>query len=366
VRVTFFILLAVFCGVLRANPSGEQALPLIEVCQRIFIATFHHIGKSEASVTTQRRERRVAVHQPDAEIFLKRVEQILGPGRTELRDVPESREDMFITNTDYLRTIVATGSKHEELNRARIRIRNYFVVPQGTTSEALAAMPTSDLRYSKIADGEGVFAKLEFKVGSPDPETQIDIEGVVNKPGITLLRSDIDLLLLSPESFRENREAVLERAKSLTLTKNGIKAFVNNPEETQELFTRIGRLHEQGWQADALHPQSNVRYRRQAYRMFFQIPDDLPGRKFEVQLTFDEDIRQTYLRSGNVDRYDPGDRVIELKIPVEYAGLSDAKLKELGLSELADLRSAYEGLNPLPETERESGKRTNLRRKNRR
>jgi len=347
----------------QADHPGERALPIIEICQRIFIATFHHIQMSEASVTTSRKERRVAVHRADAEYFFGRALELLGQGRVHLRDVPESLEDMFITNTDYLRTIIGTGSRNEELNRARIRIRNYFVVPEGTTSEQLAGMAASDLKYSKIADGPGVYAKLEFKVGRPDPETNSDLDGVVDKPGITLLREDIDLLLLSPESFRMHREAVVARAKEVKLTKGETTELVNSPRDVDEMIVRIGWLHEQGWQTDVLHPQTNVRYRRKAFRMFFPVPDQA-GKFFEVQMTFDEDIRQTYLRSGNVDRYDPEDRVIELKIPVEYASLSDSKLKELGLGELAEIRAEYEDLEPLPGTERNSGKRTNLFRKN--
>lgn len=349
-------------SVLLANPPGERALPIIELCQRIFVATFHDIQIAAKSVTTSRRERRVAVHRSDADHFYEQVGGIVGKGEMHLRDVPDSDTEMFITNTDYLRTVIGTGLKNEELNRARIRIRNYFQVPVGTTAEQISHLPPEKMVYSKIADGEGIYAKLEFKVGRPDPETLEDIEGVVDKPGITMLRSDIDLLLHSPDSFRAHRDDVMARARAVTLTQDGVTENVNDPRDVAEMIVRIGWLHEQGWQSDVLHPQTNVRYRRKAYRLFFPDPARL-GKKFEVQITFDEDIRQTYLRSGNVDRYDPEDRVIELKIPVEYASLSDAKLRELGLQDLVEIRAAYEWLIPLPGTERNSGKRTNLRRK---
>jgi hypothetical protein len=135
---------------------------------------------------------------------------------------------------------------------------------------------------------------------------------------------------------------------------------VNHPEDVEEVIKRIGWLHEQKWGDDALQPQSNMKYVRNAHKVLFPVPGNTEGKTFEVQITFDEDMVQTYLTSGNVDRSIVGDTVVELKIPIEYSDLSDEQLNQMGLSELAKLRTQYFAMPEVPDTQREKGKRTNM------
>ena len=64
------------------------------------------------------------------------------------------------------------------------------------------------------------------------------------------------------------------------------------------------------------------------------------------------------------EKFAADDRIIELKIPEEYADKSPEELRAVGLGELADLRKLYLDLNPIEGTKREAGKPRNMRRRN--
>jgi len=374
-RLFLFFTLLFPLAVQASEFQGERAIPARHLCAEQFRAIFHDISSGPTNVTTRRKEYRVAVHQGDADAFFSDVIKILGDQRQrdpakrrlQMRDVPASPDLMFITDTDYVRNFIGTGAQGEELHRARIRKRKYVVVPRGTTVEQLARIPKDQWVYSKIADGPELRAKLELKVGNPMEEAEsgewLDQDGVVDKPGIVMRDSDIDLLWESPSSFRTHRDAIVIRAKAETLTREGVTYSVNRSEDVEEIIRRIGWLHEQGWPEDEIKPQTNMQYARTAWKITFPVPGDHTGKTFEVQITFDGDMVQTYLKSGNVDRAFPIDRVIELKIPVEYADLDAATLIAAGLGELSKIRDRYENLQPLDQTKRNSGKRSNVQRR---
>lgn len=354
-----------------AEFEGENALPYRTVCAEQFRAIFHDTRGALVSVTTQRKEFRVAVHSADADAFFTDVRSIVGDyrradrneWRLKLRDTPDSPDEMFITDTDYVRNIIGVNEAGREVHRARIRKRKYAVVPRGMSVEEFSRLPGDQVVYAKLADGEGIYSKWEFKVGSPEVDEETgeshDLEGVVDKLGPVMLDSDIDLLQSSPEAFREHRDAVAKRTKEIWLTRKGHRGLVNTPEEVDRMIRRQGWLHEQGWKQKEMGPQIRMRYIRNAYRVEFPRPGR-PGEKVEIQLTFDSDIVQTYLKSGNTDQSFPTERVIELKIPVEFAALTDAELEAIGLGEMARIRARYMLLKPLKGRPRNRGKRSNL------
>jgi hypothetical protein len=374
-KKTLFYLVALLPFIAAASDlEGERLLPFRVLCAERFRDVFHDLHTGPRSVTSQRKESRVTVHLDDADSFFTEVLTIMDDYRqtdpTKLRvmrrDVPDSHALIFITDTDYVRNIIGVDANGKEVHRARIRKRKYAVVSKDLTVEEYSRIPSDKIVYSRIADGDGIYAKWEFKVGSPEKDLASgdwsDREGVVDKLGPVLLDSDIDLLQNSPDSFRMNWEAVAERAKQVTLTRNGIPTLVNSADEVDKMIRTQGWLHEQGWSLGEMEPQVRMRYVRNAYRVEFPHPY-MPDEKFEIQITFDLDIVQTYLKSGNIDRSFPIDRVIELKIPVQYAELSDERLEDIGLGQLAAIRKRYGCLKPLEETQRGSGKRSNLLRR---
>jgi hypothetical protein len=156
---------------------------------------------------------------------------------------------------------------------------------------------------------------------------------------------------------------VLHRATALRLTKpDGEIRVVNNPEEVRTVVERIGEMHLARLSPSLAKPELNIRYVRTARKIIFGIPEGMrkAGGKttFEIQITADREVRLHDLRTGESYEFAPDERVIELKIPVEYSKLSDQELRNLGLGELAAIRMAYNDLTPIPGVTRDRGKRS--------
>jgi hypothetical protein len=361
--------MGVFC--LWLNLAFAQAGKKLALDACDFSLFFHKVG-ARVNVTTLRHELKAVVEDSVASNFLKRVEHIVGDDRlargarprVSLRDVPDNVSDAFVTNTDYLPVVHGVDASGKTTFSGVIRIRNYLVVPKESSVKSVDSM--SKLRYSKLANGDELFAKLEFKIGHPELDAAgllSDQPGVVDKPGITLARRDIDLLLKSPESFEQHRDEILERGLALRLTqKNGSAVAVNDPQELKDMIDRIGKVHRSEIGNEFNKPVVNIRYKRTARKISFKDPSrKLPNGEaatFEVQLTVDEDIRLHDFETGEIVQYRPEQRIVELKIPTEYASLSNEELRRRGLGELADLREAYDQLPVAEGTERNRGKRS--------
>jgi hypothetical protein len=310
-----------------------------------FSRIFHGI-LAHASVTSLRQELKTVVLSADGADFLERTKAKSGL-RISLRDTPEEPGSEFVTNTDYLPSVQGRDATGHQTFGGVIRIRDYFIVPRGTLVQQLRQL--LNLPRSRIAEGDADYAKLEFKIGHPDDENPgQDLDGVVDKPGLVLEKADIAALFSSRESFEAARTGVAARAKALRLKGQ----LVNSDEEVDEVLARIALLHEKA--AGTLKPVWNIRYRREAYRIVFE---DSKGQPVEIQLTFDRNIEVTDLATGERFPYGLGEEVIELKIPLAYARLSDQALGDLGLGELAELRADYFALKEAPGTRRGSGKR---------
>jgi hypothetical protein len=285
-----------------------------------------------------------------------------------LRDQPDNGREKFVTDTDYFPVIRGIGPDGHRVFSGVIRIRNYRIVPLRTRVSDLDRRDAPIFPLVRLADGEDEFARLEFKVGHPgmDPVGLFrDVDGVVDKPGVVMSRSDIDLLFASPESYRKNAGKVIDRAIALRKTdRSGNAQPVNNPDEVRGIVARVGELERSPIGQGIRRPALNIRYVRTARKIVF--PSPLAGPKgpptFEAQITVDQDIRMKDYLTGAKAAFRPGDRVIELKIPTEYADLSDAELNQLGLGDLAAIRRAYQALEPAPGTRRNSGKRAQLTR----
>jgi hypothetical protein len=311
-----------------------------------FAAIFHDV-KAEATVTSLRLELKGAFDARRARDFVRLVLDRMGE-RASVRDVPSDPSLEYVTNTDILRPFKGIDPEWDEtVYSGLVRIRDYYVVPKGTPVATLRG--ATGLVRSRIVDAPGAFAKLEFKVGHPNepgPDGELSqMDGVVDKPGVVLDRADIDRLFASPGSFARFRDEILDRGRSLT--------SVNSQAELETMIERIGRLHEA--LPSRLQPWMNVRYRREAYRLRFPNPEG--GRDIEAQLTIDRDIEVTLLEDGTRYAYPPDEIVVELKIPVKYATMSDRELERLGLGELAEIRSRYQRMQPAPGTDKGVGKR---------
>jgi hypothetical protein len=347
-----FILL--FCGFITFSArAGNNVLPACDF-QRLF-----HKLANRVNTTTLRKELKIVVNENEANRFLQSIETILGDNsqpdpskkRMTLRDTPPSSDEMYFTQTEYLPKFQGRDEEDRPMYNAVIRIRQYIVAPTKATSSEVAAHPKPQLQ--KMVDTPGEYAKLEIKMGHTQKNTEgveVEIPGVVEKPTLTLLRSDIDLLLKDLPTYEKNKEAVIERSRNSTLTQANKTSQVNDPKELEEMIKRIGEIHKAGFSFEKLAPSYQTLYQRTARKIKFD--------NFEVQLTMDRDVRVKQHESSEVRSLSPESRIIELKIPVAFADLTDQELTEKGLSDLAQIRSLYNQLIPQPGTERGQGKKS--------
>ncbi len=341
----------------------------VSICHEMFRALFHDISRT-ANTTTLRKELKVVVQKPVSDKFLAEVGRILEQGPSgftiALRDVVLDPNVYAITHTDYLPPFV--GMKDgKKVFKAQLRLRRYLLVPNGTK-----VVDVTDPRAHtnvRLTDTEGNFVRLEFKVGHPEvgPDGELrEMEAVVDKPALVIDRDDVDLLSSSPENFRLHRDAIAARTKALTITKRGKKGFVNVAEEVDVIMDRIGRLHAEGYTQE-LEPEMNVSYARTGYFITFPYPTSMlppgyegPPRTFEVQITVDKQVSIHDFDNGAKFTLRPDDRVVEMKIPVDFAGKTFEELEQLGLLELAQIRKTYTELPPREGTQPGRGKRRQI------
>lgn len=357
-----FALIAIFVnGIAVAKPPSLDRLTLPS-CD--FSRIFHKIA-SQASTTTLRKELKVTVDVDAANSFISDVARLVGDKRLKYRETPPSKEEIYITETDYLPVFKGADSTGQEVFKAYIRQRKYTIVPEGTRTKDLGI---AKKRPQKLTDQDGEYVKLEFKVGHPEMDSSTgdmrDLSGVVDKPGIVILSSDAEKLFKSKTSFQRELQAVTDRTNALTLTNSeGITRPVNKPGEVRSLLERIGNLHEQEFPMGALTPHHQTLYHREARTIEFDHPPQMVEQgltgKFEVQITVDADILVNEYGTGASHAFKDTDRVIELKIPTSYANLPDSELRNMGLGNLARLRNMYLNLNPIQGTIRDRGKTKN-------
>jgi len=345
--------------------AGNNLMPSCD-----FKRLFHKLVRN-ASTTTLRKELKVTVSETGAQEFIHEVEKILKDDkqtnpklkRMVFREAPESPDEVFFTQTEYLPKFQGLDPQGKPQFNGIIRIRNYLIAPAGTSSREVAESKT--LKPQPLADTPGDFAKLEFKMGHVEPNSEgieQEMTGVVKKPTITLERKDIALLLQDLRTYEANKEAIFERAKGLTLTTPNKKITVNNSEELRAIIERIGEIHRTGFSLERLAPAYQTLYQRTARKISFETPKEniakgMP-KDFEVHITVDRDVRVTQMEGDTRSSLPENERIVELKIPIAYAELADDVLIQMGLSDLAQIRALYQSLPPQPGTERGQGKRS--------
>lgn len=352
---SFLILFSAFVLTFGVKAQDKIVLPACGYAE-----IFHKMNLN-VSTTTLRKEYKVTVHESEAEQFISDIENILGDHnqpvekfkRLKHRERPDHPDEVFATKTDYFPVFKGLSDAGSEIYKTYIRMRQYFVIPKGTRTADLKN--TANRKTQPLVDQEGEYVKLEFKVGHPEQDHDLgeskDMVGVVDKPGIVILRKDADLLFSSKEAFEKNRAQIAKSAKQLTVTKKtGETKAANREADVDILIERIGKIHEALVPGSVLSPHHETVYQRQARTVVFEHPPEMieQGMKgtFEVQITIDADIQVNEYATQDTHNFREYDRVVELKIPTAYANVPDSELIGMGLGELARIRAEYLDLTP--------------------
>lgn len=263
--------------------------------------------------TGLRRESKYVVDDSASANFTASLERSLG--KLEARETaPEGKANLTFTTYAAPLNYVVKGPEGKSYRNVKLRVRQYLVEDVHEQSVARNA----------ITDG---YKFLEFKAMHPT------LDQVVIKSRLRLSDRDI-ALLLNPETFAASKDAVLARAVA--------DSKFNKADVAVEMLKLIGLLHAQQdpgqkWDTEYV----SVSYRREAFRKVLQAVD---GRKIDIQITIDQNVVLSEGK-GESDMLEslPDARVIEIKIPVEFAGLTSEDIAMV--PGLAVVKEAIEALS---------------------
>lgn len=198
---------------------------------------------------------------------------------------------------------------------AKIRFRKYF-----DTSDKMPLGQDALQAANFVKDRQFV----EFKIDHPK------FDQVVIKPRMIVLDSDVAMLHRKAD-FEAHRAEILERTVALPANSKTPRAVI---EQFMEVF---GNFYAKGPETLPLFAQTV--YVRDSYSVMLKNQN---GEPVEIQMTIDREIGMTDNRSGKkTSAYRTEDIVVELKIPLAYAGLTAKNFAEVpGLNDIAALKNS--------------------------
>ncbi|MBL7715155.1 MAG: hypothetical protein JNL01_06770 [Bdellovibrionales bacterium] len=318
-------------------PSSAWAKKVFTVKDCTFDALIKYSEGGTNSTTSLRKESKWIVKQEHQEQFLNELKKDYD-GKIKLRDVP-AEGTRNVTTTDYAVEVrIPSGKKGVPDRHAKLRVRSYGSRLDGTKDPI------------ELADAFKDKAKVELKIDHPT------LEDVVYKPGITMKRKDIDLLLGGYESYKANISKVRASTKALEENK-GQDGLVD------KMFESIESLYEQRAAAlgknapKKLYNNANIQYERDAYRIEMKDLRSNPPKKVDVQITIDRSVEFRNPKNPYevLASYPDDYRAIEIKVPVEYENMSLEELKN-AVPELYELKKKYALLKQVSDVPAGKGK----------
>lgn len=267
--------------------------------------------KGETDTTSLRQEVKFVVKTADFENYLSVLENFFQE-RFKNRDKP-AEGFANITSTRYM-TIGKYIQNGKQLS-AKVRFRKYF-------TRALTDTHWKNLVVAKALAGR---SWLELKIQHPE------FDNVVFKP--RLLISDKDVEKLITEKYFDYKEGILKGLKELNVGKESdIEKFLGY---FDALYSTPAMKTE--------NMLAQTQYERTSYSIKLRRPGR-PQEVVDVQITLDQNIRLTRLKDGKkFNAYGADETVVEVKVPLEFAKMSEADL--LALPELAEIKKLIEMLD---------------------
>lgn len=341
--------------VLLNSPNTMALPPAIEASQCGAMYRLLASVARNSNTTTLRQEKKWVIDANELTSFERFLEERYA-GTLRLRDRPKEGT-VNVTTTDYTRDIVVGYNSDGSSNKVKIRLRKYASKPLGEGDDSIHI--TEQFLHR---------SKLELKARHPS------LDGVVFKPGVVMDDDDIKTILDSRQSFYENADRIKDKTKILTVSKSdGTQVLLNkSPEEVEELFEAIRNFHEDAaqWNRWGSNPEglkrvSNVQYQRKAFELYFTDPTN-SDQKISVQITIDSDVKFRDPASKMIlASYPDSWRVVEMKMPLEYAQMSDSdlKIKIPALYELRKRASSMKQVGDIPQDTGKAASSTLIRRK---
>lgn len=266
-------------------------------------------GKKDT--TSLRKEMKFVLELNDLMGRIGKMQNIFGKRFKARDEAPEGYAN--ITSTGYM-TVAKYAQNFREF-AAKIRFRKYFtrLLEDIHWQHLIVSPELKDISW------------LELKMQHPEEDN------VVFKPRLKI--ADHDIQRLVTEDYVRHREGIKQRLMQL------------NPKKADDVQKFIDYF-------DALYSTASARvenmfarteYERNSYSIKLNNPEN-PEEPIDIQITLDRNIRLTRLRDGKqYNAYKTTEGVIEVKIPLKYAGLTAADIA--AVPELAIIKEFIDGLD---------------------
>lgn len=301
-RLSHLVFLSALAFTFTSQASPVMCMWLFHTDDRVSQAVRLFQGDVQ-DTTALRQEVKFVVKSTQLESYLPVLEKAFGERFKNRDKAPEGFAN--ITSTNYM--TVGKYIQNGKRLSAKIRFRKYF-------TRAL-----SDVQWRNLIVQQELSDRswLELKIQHPE------FDNVVFKPRLVIYDKDIPKLIT--ESYFDYKEGIIRRLMEL------------NPKKTDDVNKFIAYF-------DALYTTPAMRvenmfaktqYERTSYSIKLKHGDST----IDVQITLDQNVRLTRLKDGSqFNAYGPDETVVEVKIPVQYAKLTDADLAQVPeLSEIKKL-----------------------------
>jgi hypothetical protein len=279
----------------------------------------------QTDTTSLRQEVKFVLKSSDVNKYMDVLQQRFS-SRFKNRDVaPEGYAN--VTSTNYMK--VGKYFQNGKKLSTKVRFRKYYQRRLDDTNwQHLRVIP-------ELADRSW----LELKIDHPD------YDNVVFKPRLQVLDRDINSLVTST-GYQAARTGIARRLHELNPAKKAdVDKFIAYFDALYSTPTmKVERMF------------AKTEYERTSYSIKLENPAK-PGEFIDIQITLDQSVHLTRLKDGRaVDAYKPDETVVEVKIPLAYAGLTRRNIE--AVPELAEVKKLIEYLTGrhLPEYEMNSGK----------
>ncbi len=305
----FFLISLIVLAGLRATAAPIMCKLLFHTDDRVS-KSVRAFQNGQTDTTSLRQEVKYVVKTLDFDSYLPVLENYFRE-RFKNRDKP-LEGFANITSTRYM-SIGKFIQNGKELS-AKIRFRKYF------TRELTDTKWKNLMVSEKLADRSW----LELKIQHPE------FDNVVFKPRLLILDKDIDKLVT--DKYFDYKTGLIARLKELNPTKHA------DVEKFEAYFDAL-------YTTPAMKVENmlaQTKYERTSYSIKLNHPDK-PGEKIDIQITLDKNIVLIRLKDNkSFNVYAPDETVVEVKIPVQYAKLSESDLN--AIPELAEVKKLLEML----------------------
>lgn len=321
----------VTAALLLATPTISEAAGAAVKCKYLFreddpvSKAVRSFQTGQADTTSLRQEVKFVLKSADVNKQMEVLEGKFG-SRFKNRDrAPEGFAN--VTSTHYMK--VGKYFQNGKRLSTKVRFRKYLQRKLDDVNwQNLKVIP-------ELADRSW----LELKIDHPE------FDNVVFKPRLQVLDRDINSIITAA-GYQGSRAGIARRLHELNPTKKAdvekFLAYFDAMYSTPNM--KVERMF------------AKTEYERTSYSIKIDNPAK-PAEAIDIQITLDQSVHLTKLKNGQViDAYKPDETVVEVKIPLAYAGLTRRDIE--AIPELAEVKKLIEFLTGrhLPEYEMNSGK----------